>query len=197
MNKLLKIFIIGFASICLVISGFLMWWYIGGYAYVGLLPETCTYMFGCTAEELFSKDLKELGLPESLLDHARIAKNGNLVLYLSKTQQQEWRESPFMDIVGTDPFIEITPNYKQITVLGYEEYVMRDVKKSFTLVDRMLVMQLLNGTPQDEMRIRYILKDGKTGHVFFMGVYPDNDISLELSQWEFSYYKDYDYIIED
>ena len=194
----IKALVISLVSVCLVAAGVLVTvWFAGGYKTIIIYDIDCPYMFDCTPQELFSKDLKELGLPESLLDHAKINKDDDLVLYLSKKQQQEWKDSPFMDIVGKDPFIEITPNYKQITVFGYEEYVTRDAKKSFTLIDRMIVMQVLNGTPQEEAQIRYILKDGKTGHIFFMGLYPDEDIDLKLTQWKFSYYKDYDFIFED
>ncbi len=193
-----KILMISLISVFLLVSGVLVTvWFTGGYKTITIWEMDCPDMFDCTPEELFSKDLEELGLPESLLDHARINKDGDLVLYLNKKQQQEWKESPYMDIVGTDSFIEVTPNYKQITVFGYEEYVMRDAQKSFTLIDRMLIMQVLNGTPQEEAQIRYILKDGKTGHVFFMGLYPKNDIDLKITQWKFSYYKDYDYILDD
>ena len=197
MKKTIKILIISLISVCFVAASVLTAvWFIGGYKTIIIYDIDCPNMFGCTAQELFDKDLEEMGTPESLLDHATVNKYGDLVLYLSKKQQQEWKDSPFMDIVGKDPFIEVTPNYKQITVFGYEEYVMRDVKKSSTLVDRMIVMQVLNGTPQEEAQIRYILKDGKTGHIFFMGLYPDEHIDLKLSQWKFSYYKDYDYIWE-
>lgn len=199
MKKLIKILIISLIGVCLVAIGVLAWiWCTVDIMFIQLPAEDCPYMFECEAEELFDKDLEKMGLPKNLLDHAWVSREGNLVLLLNAEQRQAWINSPSMDIVGTDPFIEVTPNYKQITVHGYEEYVMRDAKKSFAVARKMLVMQVLvNRTTFENAKIRYILDDGKTGRVFFMALLPDDPIDLKLSQWKFSYYEDYDFIFEE
>ena len=187
-----KALVIGLVSICLVAVGVLVWvWYTSNYKEyftMRLRPDKFERVFGCTVEEIFSEDLGELGLPEDFIDHAWIDETGELVVMLDKEQQQLFRESPFLDKeeMCKGMGFTITPDNKQITVKTWAEWASWDVYESVKVINKMCILQMLDGVPLEDVAITYILKDSGTDEILLTTVWPEYPLEIDVKDYNFT-----------
>ncbi len=188
----IKALVISLVSVCLVAAGVLVWvWYTSNhkeYFIIKFDPENFESLIGCTVEELFSEDLGELGLPEDFVDHAWIDETGELVVMLDKEQQQSFRESPFLDKeeMCKGMGFTITPDNKQITVKTWAEWATWDVHESILVINKMYILQMMDGIPQEDVAITYILKDSGTDEVLLTTVWPKYPLEIDVTEYNFT-----------
>lgn len=160
-------------------------------------PDYCQNMFEMSPKD-FCKNKGEGTLVEDEYTFAKVDKNGYLILLLSDKELKEWKNNCLdlqilQAVLGDtrDIGVEISISEEDFIVGSFLEYadkcgweISEDYKKVILSPDDMIsffppimsacrTMQMMNGTPTDEIRIEYIKVD-ETGKVIEKTIYPDN-----------------------
>lgn len=160
-------------------------------------PDYCQNMFEMSPKD-FCKNKGEGTLVEDGYTFAKVDKDGYLILFLSNNELKEWKNNCLdlqilQAVLGDtrDIGVEISISEEDFIVGSFLEYadkcgweISEDYKKVILSPDDMIsffppimsacrTMQMMNGTPTDEIRIEYIKVD-ETGKVIEKTIYPDN-----------------------
>lgn len=159
-------------------------------------PDYCQNMFEMSPKD-FCKNKGEGTLVEDGYTFAKVDKNGYLILLLNDKELKEWKNKCLdlqilqavlgdtRDIgveisISEDDFI-VGSLLKYVDECGYE--ISEDYKKVIVSPDDMIsffpfimtaceTMQMMNGTPTDEIKIEYIKVD-ENGKIIEKTIYPN------------------------
>ncbi len=155
-----------------------------------LPPELCRRFFGCTPSEFFDKTMVYYDSEVDFRKRSKMDKNGNLVLVLNEQDKEAWKSAlkdyGFLEAIWDNPNIIITDDYKSMTVNCYKETASADTFDSVFGVNALLVYQLFDGVPPDEIGLNYIIMDGITGEIVYSERYPENEINFSTKGYNFS-----------
>ena len=125
--------------------------------------EGCDFMFGCSTEEFFDRDLelyKEIG---DLRKFAYIAKNGELNVIVTRKQANLWAnilEQQIREIEKTHANIEVSSDCFAIVVYSCAETFDEDEN---AVVDVMILSTYIRTLRRSEDLIHFTSKDAATG----------------------------------
>ena len=195
-NKDKALILLGIILLVALFIGFIIC-YIQNCNRIVIDSNRCQSMF-----EMSPKDFcKNKGEGTDLYDgytFAKVDKDGYLILLLSDKELKEWKNNCLdlqilQAVLGDtrDIGVEISISEEDFIVGSFLEYadkcgweISEDYKKVILSPDDMIsffppimsacrTMQMMNGTPTDEIRIEYIKVD-ETGKVIEKTIYPDN-----------------------
>ena len=146
----------------------------------------CQSVFGCTPEEFFDLELDIYKDVKDFRKDARISSDGNLVLSLSKPQREALINSDLFDY-SQYPNIEVSYENRSVIVNGYAETAYEDVRASYHILNKACLYLSLKSEPVTKVTVKYVIRDGVTGEVFFSTVWPQNkDIYIPIHEYNFS-----------
>ena len=145
------LFIVGMLG-CLLVRG------------VRIGASVCPDILGCTPEEFFDLEFDFYNEVGDFRKSARINKEGDLVLYLTRKQAKALIESLQQDLCDAENQynIEVSEDYSVITVYGYEETYYEEGLIAFKLVHKMTAIRILKG---EKPSYKCVLKDAITEEV--------------------------------
>ena len=130
--------------------------------------DMCKQLFGCTPEEFSTKDVDIHDETARFCTFSYVNKDGNLVLILSKKQQNAWVNSLEKDLNEIDKNynVDISPDYREIILNGYSETLSEDLDKVNECYTKILVY-CKHTTGRQDGASYIILKDGVSGEVLY------------------------------
>ena len=140
------------------------------YTYIEIDNKECTYLFGCSIEEFFDKEMEFYDETGDFREQAYVKENGKLVIPLTQTQKKKFRKSDWLNDLTIDdkPYIKVENG--NLTVKIYidadiknkisDESFIKDCRLSVNhLFAKIWIMNLLDGIPYDENVILYVEYD--------------------------------------
>lgn len=131
-------------------------------------PDVCYYMFGCNPEEFFNHEFEFYEETGDFRKTARIDRDGNLLIKLSKKQERIWMESDWINAVydamgRTD--LKVSPDLKVITIHRTENIEEESIKEIISTTNSIVVrIHFINGSNGDmNANITIIDKSIETG----------------------------------
>lgn len=130
--------------------------------------NACYYMFGCNAEEFFNQEFDFYEETGDFRKTARIDRDGDLLIKMSKKQERIWMESDWFNAVydamgRTD--LKVSPDLKVITIHSTENIEEESIKEIRSTINSIVVrIHFINGSNGDtNANITIIDKSIETG----------------------------------
>ncbi len=155
-------------------------------------PDICHILMQESPEE-FCAERGNSTLLGSNYIYSRVDKSGNLLLVLSDSQKENWRNSVLDDDL-TNSFrglgeCEISPNYTKCTFKCYKETVL-DNSTSFVMnVLDAVFIQAIEGKKSEDIKVDCYFVDAVTEEVKYHVVFPDKNLKFTIHPDDFSSYK--------
>ena len=149
-----------------------------------LSPACIKYFFTDTAEEFFSTNYSWYNSCEDFRKHAEIDENGNLILHLTKEQEEAHLQTynsaveRFKNTHGVD----VAEDYSSFTITGTEEEVSHILTYYFpiTLMFEMKYRQLYSGKSPETITIMINLVNKETGETEYSATWPQEPIKFNF-----------------
>ncbi len=147
--------------------------------------ECCDFMFGCSTEEFFDRDLelyKEIG---DLRSFARLGDNKELELILTKKQAATWSnilESKIREIDNAHENIEVSDDYSKIIAYCYAE---TEEASMLIIEDLVILISVVRVVDEADILYQFILRDAGTHQdvwrytAYLDGNYDSEDVGNE------------------
>lgn len=172
-KKIIGIIIIWAVAISALCANYM---FIENYLGIRLPDRHCMDLFGVYPEEFMNTDFEFYKETGDFRKKAHISEDGELMLPLSRYQAQAWKKtewlSGFSEYPDKKPF-SISSDFKKLTVyIPYDadiesaEY-QSTLKQVYTIFQKMAVLQVLDGIPEEEVGMQYTVVDEATGEVFW------------------------------
>ncbi len=148
--------------------------FIDTYLELYLPPKHCMYLFGVSPEEFMDTYFEFYDETGDLRKRAYIDESGVLTLRLTRYQAQAWKKtewlSGFSEYPDKEPF-SISSDFKELTVYiphgtdpnGEEYQSIRTQAK--TILQKIAVLQSIDGVPDEYVGMEYTVVDEATGEV--------------------------------
>ena len=151
-----------------------------------LHPEQCYLLFGCTPEEFFDLELDIYEIIGDFRNEAKISSDGSLILILSNAQRLAFMNSDLFDFSEYSN-IEVSYEDRYVIVNGFDETAYEDVKASFIVANNVCIYLMLQNDPaMEEITIEYIIRDGITKEVYYSITWPQHEVNIPISEYNFS-----------
>lgn len=154
-----------------------------------LSPEMCRLFYSTTPEDFF-EDFNPLwgDSCEDFKKHARVDKDGNLVLRLTEEQEnahiQAWNSNleEFKKVSG----VEIADDYSYVTITGNKEEIKHILQNHlhFFFLKEMPLRQLYNGKKPETITLTFSLIESSTGKTVYTATWPQETITITFNMDE-------------
>ena len=137
-----------------------------------LNEEGCHYLFDCTPEEFFDKEFEFYKYVGDLRGNSYVDGDGRLNLMFSPKQKKAFRESEWLtgfEELDDKSNIVLSADLQSITFYSYSETYDEDVELLYHVLYKLSAIQLLDGTPQQDICIYLTEIDAVTGETTFSG----------------------------
>ena len=153
-------------------------------------PKTSLAFFGVKPESFFDVYYDYYDSCEDFRNHAQINEKGNLVLRLTKKQEEvflQYYDSQLDDFKQVQG-VNISNDYTLISIKGNREEVAEIIanKMSFYTVFDLANRQLIiNKTDPDKIVVEVKVIDENTGNCVYNAVWPQEAINFSVKDWQF------------
>lgn len=154
-------------------------------------PKTSLAFFGRNPEDFFDTYYDYYDECEDFRERAKINENGNLVVKLSKEQEEVFLkscDSQFEELKKIDG-VYISDDYDLLTITGNREEVAEIIANElsvltvFDLANHQLIVNKIN---PEEIFVEFRIIDDNTGKAVYSAIWPKEDIRLSVKEWQFS-----------
>lgn len=152
-------------------------------------PLICRVLFQETPEE-FCAERGNSTLLGSNYIYSRVDKSGNVLLVLSDSQKENWKNALFKNdffrpIMGAGD-IKFFEDYTKCTVKCYKETVLDDITSFSLNVVYAVFMQAIEGKKSEDIKVDCYFVDTVTEEVKYHVVYPDEKLNFSIDPNVFS-----------
>ena len=127
----------------------------------------CYILFGCTPKEFLNGEFDAFNEIGYLCDSAKIDSDGFLIVNFTSEHVTKFRNSDFLTNFDEYENIDVSSDFTEITVYGYEDTILDDVDYSVIIAEKMALIQRMDGIDIDEINILYQIEDGITHDVVY------------------------------
>lgn len=154
-------------------------------------PEVSLAFFGRTPEEFFDTYYDYYETCEDFRERAEINKDGNLVLRLSKEQEDAFLKSCDSQIEEIKKIkgVYISDDYKLLSITGDKNEVAEIIANKipiltvFDLANHQLLITKIN---PEEIVVEVRVIDENTGNCVYNAIWPKEEIRFSVKEWQFS-----------
>lgn len=140
-------------------------------------PVTCKSYFGCAPAEFIYNDFDFYETTKDFRKNSTVDSQGNLVLTLNRKQKDAWLQSGMLTDFSKYENIEVSSDYKTITVYAFPETAYNTISDAAIVLDKCCMIQKLNGI--STYQIQYNIIDATNDKVIYTTTYPPNDIDFK------------------
>ncbi len=153
-------------------------------------PKMSLAFFGRDPEGFLNTDYDFYDTCEDFRKHAKINKKGNLVLRLTKEQEEAFLQSCDSDLEEFERIkgVHISNDYTLLLVSGNKEEVTDIIANQmplyavFDMANRQLVIKKIN---PEEITVEFRVVDENTGLCVYNAIWPQDSVSLSPKEWDF------------
>lgn len=154
-------------------------------------PEASLAFFGRKPEDFFDTYYDYYETCEDFRERAKINKAGNLVLRLSKEQEDAFLKSCDSQIEELKKIkgVYISDNYELLSITGNKKEVAEIIANEmscltvFDLANHQLIIDKI--TPK-EIFVEVKVIDENTGECVYNAIWPKEEIRFSVKEWQFS-----------
>ena len=149
-----------------------------------LPPKISLALFGTNPEDFFKIDRDFYSDCEDFRKHAKIDENGNLVLKLTKSQENALLKAEDSNIEKTkkNPGIIILDDYSEIIVTGDREQIADILWNEFDIltITDMANRQLFSGKNPSEISIKVTVIESISNEILYTANWPSEPINFSF-----------------
>lgn len=153
-------------------------------------PKMSRALFGSTPEKFFNVYYSWYDSCEDYRKYATIDKKGNLVLSLTKEQENAMLEYEDANLEYADnlPGVEIADDYTSITITGDKPHIEKILFEELSVLfsNDMSNRQLFSGKDPSTISVTVTIIEESTNKVLYKAVWPNEPIKLSTKDWQFS-----------
>lgn len=150
----------------------------------------CQAIFGCEPEHFFDMELDYYTRDNDFRKHAKLDKDGNLILRLNDKQKDVLKNKKNwgfgIEELKSRENIKISADYSKITIYCYAETVSDDLSCLAFGVSSLAVEQLLNNQDPATISVEIILKDAVTNETVYFVSWPSETFNFGSKDYSFS-----------
>ncbi len=158
--------------------------------------DMCKSFFGVSVEDFFITNCDYYDTLGDFREYSKIDRKGNLILRMTEEQRKGviefWYDGwDLMGSIGVDDLsefegIEVAPDLTSVTVCCYKDNAVYQFFTARLGSWGIPVIQLLNGTEPEEIKLDIILKDAVTGEVVHTRSWPNLAYTMDQDTFDFS-----------
>ena len=154
-------------------------------------PKTSLAFFGREPEDFFDTYYDYYDECEDFRKKAQINEKGNLVLHLTKEQEEAFLQSRDSQIEELKQIngIYVSDDYSLLTITGNRQEVADIIGNKlplltiFDLANRQLIINKVN---PEEIAVEVKVIDKNTGDCLYSAIWPREGVRLSVKDWQFS-----------
>lgn len=144
----------------------------------------CGRLFGCTPQDFLDGNFDAVDDIGYLCENAKIDSDGSLILAFTKDHETKFRNSDFLTNFDSYENIEVSSDFREVTIYGYEETILDDFWSFTVIFDKLVLIQQLDGIRLDDINVSYQIKDAVTHDLvysesWYNGWYNDGDYDAD------------------
>lgn len=150
-------------------------------------PENCEVLLGNSAEEFVKKYGNFLDFNDDVVC-AKLDDDGNLLMTLTDQDAENWISTfqPYLDSAKATDGIEISKDYRKITVKCFQENAADIFLKLTPAFTPCYINQVLNGIDPCDLNIEFIVLDAGTEEIIHHEVLSGKTTTMTFESASFS-----------